>query len=383
MDMKLAIGNEIKTSKEVLTSFVKYFPNIVQDMKNSDHGYNKDGVNHLNSYHMESSVWTHTMMVFKEAITRYPGYPLLHIAVLLHDIGKAYVREEVITEERTKTTFYGHEGVSTYKAIDILNSEAFEVFGLTKREKLLVICTVAAHGDYFDSFHSEKNIEKMLSKFSGSFYHELFDMVRMHLVCDHNGRISLEDHNSDEIEDFNVRFGLGREAFGFTKEGKPLLFVLVGPPCSGKSTYIKNNLANFTVISRDDTLMKYGDQKYFNLEYSDLFRTLTEEDHKNIDLLVIEKFMTATKNRESIVIDMTNMSPKSRRKWSQGASNIVGKEYYKQAVVFFTGYEELLVRNMVRYSQEGKNIPEKVLLNMCKNFKLPMHDEYDNIEFIM
>jgi hypothetical protein len=38
---------------------------------------------------------------------------------------------------------------------------------------------------------------------------------------------------------------------------------------------------------------------------------------------------------------------------------------------------------MVRYSQEGKNIPEKVLLNMCKNFKLPMHDEYDNIEFIM
>jgi len=381
--MRLMVGSKIG-SKNVLNLFVQNFPSIVQDMKNSDHGYNRDGINHLNSYHMEGSVWTHTMMVFKEAITRYPGYPLLHIAVLLHDIGKAYVREVVEDEVKgTRVRFFGHEGVSTYKAADILNSKAFEVLELTEREKSLILSTIAIHGDYFDSFHSEKGINKMLNKFSGAFYEELFDMVRMHLICDHNGRISFEDHNSREIENFNVRFGPGREAFGYTKEGKPLLVVLVGPPCSGKSTHIKNNFSNYTIISRDNTLMEYGLASHPDLTYSELFKTLQTEDHENVDKLVTEKFMLATKNRENIVIDMTNMSPKSRRKWSQGTSNIVGKEYYKQAIVFFTGYEELLKRNTIRYGQEGKNIPEGVLLNMCKNFKLPMHDEYDNIEFVL
>jgi predicted kinase len=162
-----------------------------------------------------------------------------------------------------------------------------------------------------------------------------------------------------------------------------LLTVLVGPPCSGKSTYIAENLSKALVISRDNTLIKYGKEKFPDLNYSDLFTTLSSSDHEDIDRLVMEQFMLATSNKQDIVIDLTNMSPKSRRKWSQGTKNIITKEYYKQAIVFYTGFEELYKRNTIRAAKEGKFIKEYIMTMMCKNYKVPMYDEYNNIEFVL
>jgi predicted kinase len=373
-------------SKQLLKDFVKEFPKIVNDMKDANHGLKPSENNDIyttSSYHMEGDVWTHTMMVFKEAITRYPNDYLLHIAVLCHDIGKPYVREVVIDEVKgTRVRFIGHEGVSVFKTIDILKSKIFEPFELTEQDKLMILNTIGLHGDFFESFSNEKSLLKMIHKFNS---YELFSLVQKHLICDHNGRISYDEHNSELIETF-TKDDYQRYATGLVYPedyNPPLLTVLVGPPCSGKSTYIAKNLSKALVISRDNTLIKYGKEKFPDLNYSDLFTTLSSSDHEDIDRLVMEQFMLATSNKQDIVIDLTNMSPKSRRKWSQGTKNIITKEYYKQAIVFYTGFEELYKRNTIRAAKEGKFIKEYIMTMMCKNYKVPMYDEYNNIEFVL
>lgn len=363
---------------EVLELFIGNC-SLVEAMKHSDHGYGDK----LNPYHLEGSVFTHTMMVYKEATTRYPEDNLLHIACLLHDIGKVQAREVVEDEVKgTRVRFFGHEGLSTFQAIDILNSEAFNTLELTNEDKVLILNTIALHGDFFDSFKDEKSITKMLNKYNCD-ERRLFELVQRHLICDHNGRLCLDDHNSNDIKKFPMKtFRMNTTGMLYPETFVPSTIVtLVGPPCSGKSTYIQHQ-RGFTIISRDDTLMEYGKLKYPDLNYSELFKALSTEDHEAVDKLVSEKFMEATKNRENIIIDMTNMSPKSRRKWSQGYKNIVSKEYWKQSVVFYTGFNTLLDRNDRRFEETGKNIPYKVFTSMCKNFKLPRYDEFDEIEYV-
>lgn len=364
---------------DLISLFYKEHNDLINDMKTCDHNLDN---NNLNPYHVESTIWVHTMMVFKQAITRYPNDKLLHIACLLHDIGKVEAREVITKSDDTvKVSFIGHEGISTFKAIDILNSDSFKILELSNKDKLLILNTISLHGAFFDSFDSGKKQEKMEDKFANNT--ELFDMVRKHLICDHNGRLSLDDHNSDSIENYSntsrSTYGSGRNIFiTYTKE----LIVLVGPPRSGKSTFIKNikniqdiKYKDYIVISRDDILSNYKEE-YEHLSYSEIYRSLTEEDHKDIDTLVLQKYQEAIRNNLNIIIDMTNSSSKSRRKWS------TPKHYERKAIVFYISKDELNNRNNVR-KDSGKFITKKTFINMVKSFTTPLYNEFDKIEYIM
>ena len=82
--------------------------------------------------------------------------------------------------------------------------------------------------------------------------------------------------------------------------------------------------------------------------------------------------------REDIIVDMTNVSRKSRRKWL----NTVPKYYKKKAVVFATEYDEIYARNEKRFQETGKNIPDFVISNMMKGFMIPDYSEADIIEWV-
>ena len=346
-----------------------HFTELIADMKNSEHGH---GTN-LNPFHIEGNIYTHTMMVYKQAITRYPDDKLLHIACLLHDIGKPYVR--AVVEDPTKGTrvrFFGHEGMSVYKAIDILNSVNTKELNLTDDDKILILNTIALHGEFFDAFLDSNSIAKMENKFKSN---TLLEYVQKHLICDHNGRMSLHEHDSGNIESYKATV---KPDYITDTAYKPTIKLLVGPPCSGKSTYTDNiNKDNkYTIISRDNELIQYGIDKFNDDNYSSIWKKLTINDQDTIDNILNNKFNTAVKNKAHIIVDMTNMSKKSRRKW------LGIKSYYKEAIVFYTGYNELLIRNTNR-AKTGKFIPEYVFTNMCKNFSLPMYDEVNSITTIL
>jgi predicted kinase len=143
--------------------------------------------------------------------------------------------------------------------------------------------------------------------------------------------------------------------------------VLTGLPRAGKSTYCKM-LKNVTIISRDDILMQYAKE---GETYSEVWKRLQDTDQKDIDKELQSRFNKAVKSGDNIVIDMTNTSKKSRRKWLANA-----KGYFKKCIVFPTGIKTCDSRNA-----PDKNIPKDVLESMSKRFVVPLYDEFDYISW--
>jgi len=141
---------------------------------------------------------------------------------------------------------------------------------------------------------------------------------------------------------------------------KSKVILLVGPPLSGKDTFLKSqDISDFTVISRDDILMSLHD----NSSYSEAFDKI---DQKEVDRLLNKKIQDSISKKENVIINMTNLSPKSRNKHLCKFANT---DYYKIAIVFpkldLTDY---INRNEGRSISENKFIPLPVIKNMLDNW---------------
>jgi len=328
------------TSFDILERFRKNHPDIVEAMMNANHNYS---LNVISPYHAEGSVWTHTMMVFKYAALK--GFSdEVKFAALFHDIGKAFTC--VRNNEKKRVSFFGHDGVSFYRCIDIMRNTYSDV--LTEKQIRFIAKLVACHS----SLYSWK-VKGECYDFQDDhvFYYKLLELVE----SDVRGRISIESGIPLPIDP------------GYAPvELKPSrLTVLIGPPGCGKSTWVKENQGDAVVISSDEIIMETTEGRNYN------------EKWKNADMVQVERsmgamFTQAVRERKNIIIDRTNMSKKSRRRFTSQVP--VG--YYKEAVVFFTGHEELISRNEARV---GKRISDSVIHSMEKNFAYPLYSEFDFI----
>ena len=193
------------------------------------------------------------------------------------------------------------------------------------------------------------------------------------------------------------------------------LYILVGPPSVGKSTWIKNNISNPYIISRDDIVEAVAEE--YGLTYDDLFASPKPDDEvgsehpkygKVIDSpawmpfnkLSYEKIAQAnkdvldrfeervlnSKDSNNVVVDMTNMGVKPRANILNKLSSILDG-YKKIAVVFnFKGGEEIIKQMAQRRSDEyksigkSKTIPPHVFDNMFKNYQEVTPEEgFDDI----
>ena len=147
---------------------------------------------------------------------------------------------------------------------------------------------------------------------------------------------------------------------------------MIGVPGSGKSTWIRQNLAgsDYVVVSSDDIIDKIAAEQGIN--YSQAFDAnigFASGEMKRI-------FADAIKNNKNIVWDQTNVSKKKRRSiLTQVPSN-----YYKIAVVFETDDKEVYRRLKDRAEKTGKNIPDHVIKSMYASWQAPSLDEgFDEI----
>jgi predicted kinase len=146
----------------------------------------------------------------------------------------------------------------------------------------------------------------------------------------------------------------------------PKLYMLIGVPGSGKSTWIKNQ--NFdtntvVVVSTDDIIEKRALAQ--GLTYSDVFqaeiRYATTEMNRNLTVAVA--------NNKDIVWDQTNLTVKSRRaKLAQ-----IPDQYLKIAVYFITPDDSELERRLK--SRPGKVIPANIVIGMKSQLQRPEQDE--------
>ena len=344
----------IREFLDILLDIQQNNKDLVKKLENCKHSFNGDSPN---VFHLEDNCWAHTLMVSRFA-EFLESSPVVLYATLLHDLGKPDVREEI--KETKRVRFFGHEGLSFFRALDVLSKDK----GLTEEEKRKILTVVNLHGDlYVDSY------KKLFNYYSLEDYEVLKDVVE-HIKSDHLGRLTTKRTKGflEKTIDFLELVGSKKEKEGIFANK---MIMLVGVPGSGKSTIRDKKLQ---VVSRDDLLMEYAKDQSILGDYNCVWEKLTDGDQKQIDVLLMEKFNGLWKKGVDFTIDMTNVSRKSRKKWLSG----LPKSYQKVAHVMATGYETVMERNKNRV---GKKIPEFVIKNMMKGFCVPTYGEFDEIHW--
>lgn len=143
------------------------------------------------------------------------------------------------------------------------------------------------------------------------------------------------------------------------------IFMLIGVPGSGKSTWIKNQkFDESTVIaSTDNHIEEYAES--VSKTYNDVFRDFVDQATTRM-MQDIE--MAVGKNLD-IVWDQTNTTATARRKKLRK----IPEHYQRIAVVFATPPHEELQKRL--NSRPGKHIPSAVMNNMIQRFQEPTPDE--------
>ena len=146
---------------------------------------------------------------------------------------------------------------------------------------------------------------------------------------------------------------------------EPFVIILIGPPLSGKSTWVRNNFPDTKVICRDEILMDV----YGSRNYNDAFQKVNQ---KEVDRVLHQTMVDANKNRENVIIDMTHMASKRRRV----NLDYFSADYFRLGVIFpILSDDEYQRRNKKRIEEENKNIPVGVLKNMISQYQVIREDE--------
>lgn len=328
----------MKTMDELISWFQLKYPKLVRMMKDCNHHLDEKN---LNPWHIEGDVFTHTLMVCMQA--RHSS-PVVQLAALLHDIGKPFTRE--VKNDRVR--FFNHEPVSAMLSLEILK----DVDWIDEEEKIQVFRAVAHHTDPF--------------KLTGEQLSELFTnepFLSQHVkelsACDQLGKFTLSEGRDKE---FSCNFKTIKE-----KKEKEMT-ILVGLPCSGKSTRAKKLFSEeYEILSSDEII----EMTYPNLTYDEAYCKM---DKKELTRL-FDARMAKLKASDKVVVDTTNLTKKRRRR-------II--EHFKsthniKCEVFLTPLSVLADRNLNR---KGKYIPSNVFDDMIKSFYPPTLSEgFSDIEW--
>jgi predicted kinase len=151
---------------------------------------------------------------------------------------------------------------------------------------------------------------------------------------------------------------------------QPSLYMLVGVPGSGKSTWTRKQLEdgfvngqNTTVVSSDAILDEIA--SLLTMTYDAAFPLFVDGATK----LAIMEAKEAFKDDQNVIWDQTNVTKKSRAK----KLDMVPDHYSKIAVFFETPDLAELSRRLSK--REGKHIPEHVIESMISKLEAPHEDE--------
>ena len=146
---------------------------------------------------------------------------------------------------------------------------------------------------------------------------------------------------------------------------EPFVIILIGPPLSGKSTWIRENFPTTEVISRDETVMEV----YGSRNYTEAFNNV---DQKEVDRVLTQKFLDANASKKSVIVDMTHMASKRRKQ----NLNYFSNDYYKLGVIFpILSDDEYVRRNQKRIEEENKDLPMKIVKSMISSYQPITLDE--------
>lgn len=144
------------------------------------------------------------------------------------------------------------------------------------------------------------------------------------------------------------------------------VFILVGAPASGKSTWAENYIGdhpNTLILSSDALRKEYYENESIQDNPAFIFKVMRER---------LDNFLKIGYN---VIIDATNMNRKNRKGYLA-----IAKKYNAEtnAIVFATPYETCLRRN----EERGRKVPEGIIKKMISRFEIPTCSEGFNTVLI-
>jgi predicted kinase len=148
------------------------------------------------------------------------------------------------------------------------------------------------------------------------------------------------------------------------------MWMLVGVPGSGKSTWIGNRFggtsdAEDIFIASTDLILE-SIAIFAGKTYNEVFK-----DHiKTAEKQMYQGLSKATEDGQDIIWDQTNLTRKSRAK-----KLIMIPDHYEKIAVFFPTPEDLWERLIHRELADGKSIPDHVVRSMIDTMEKPELNE--------
>lgn len=159
---------------------------------------------------------------------------------------------------------------------------------------------------------------------------------------------------------------------------KATMTMLMGLPCSGKSTFIRDGLIghrhpnDFHVISSDQMIEDVAST--LHTTYSAVFKDVINHANKAFFKCVDE----AVEGGFDFIVDRTFLTPKSRK----AVFDLVDSTKYEIAVYQFAVLDEEVfkARNEFRANDEGKEIPLEVFRSMRDSYTaIQPHEPVDHL----
>ena len=327
---------------------------LVDEMKNCLHSNNDT----LNPYHMESSVWCHTLMVFANAD---PNNIIEMIMALCHDIGKVITRK---VKDDGRVTFYGHSDASIQSTIDFIDRlYVNDIITIDELHNFIDygLPAMANHMLYYQNIHKTN----MLSNGNEIIKKYLLKMAYMDSrgsICKGEKIDSKMDIICDEFTPVEIDSSL------------PNVYLWCGLPGSGKD-YLAENFGNDTpIVSFDDIRVKlYKETHSTNgiLEdeiYANAFKYCNDN---NIDLnkSLRKEVQYYIKNNQDVSVCNTSLTRKARR-------SIINSISHKKCNIIvnqvFAPTNVIMERNNNRKS---KTVPIHAIDRMMSHMTIATHFE--------
>jgi len=148
---------------------------------------------------------------------------------------------------------------------------------------------------------------------------------------------------------------------------QPNLYMLIGVPGSGKSTFVEAQDHNFVYVSSDYFVEKFAQK--MGKSYDEVFKEVAPRAMR----LMNRRVQVARRNKHDVIWDQTNVRAKSRAK-----KLAMLPEYRKVAMYFETPPADILTERLA--NRPGKKIPDFVMRTMKESLELPTLDEgFDQI----
>jgi len=336
---------------EILKDFIEH-SDLHEKMNDCSH-HNDDG---LSKHHLEGSVWTHTMLTYKEA---NPDSLYELLMALCHDIGKIYTRK---INDKGYTTFYNHDSASVQPTINFLGYlYKKNAINTTEITQFINHClpVIGNHILYYNSTEKLNYIANGSSRTIDNLY-KLSEM-------DGKGSICCDDSKKQSYGKYQASDALTFKQIPIDNN-KQTITIWAGLPGSGKD-YLAEKSGD-TIVSFDDIRV----DTYKKNISKDLWGDFSDELlYSNAFIYCIKKKINLTELlRQKIkALDDTNISicnTSLTRKSRRTLINVIGAHKYNWIMKqVFCPIDTILERNQKR---SCKTIPESVIANMSKRIEI-------------